>query len=242
MARPKMSVQTSELPPVRVADLGFFVLFSGAIRQGLVKDLGSACFTLLVVLKSHARPSDGRVYLSVAQLVDLTGLSRNTVRAGLKKLEEKQLVQVVEDGKNSTRRYFIIDHFAWKKLGSGSTTDALEALERGFEPDGTSSIRYVPRSSTTDRQQLQAWLEEDQMPTSPNVAVIHQEVGRQVVQQQVVQQQVVHQQVVHQHIHIHPHSLDEGTAETAVESYSAPFLRESTVLRELVARAVTDQE
>lgn len=237
-----MSVKTSGLQQVRVADLGFFVLFSGAIRQGLVKDLGASCFTVLVVLKSHARTTDGRVYMSVNQLVDLTGLARGTVRSALKKLEEKQLIQVVEDGKNSMRRYFIIDQFTWKMMGSGTTADVLEALESGFKPDGTSSIRYVPRSSTTDRQQLQAWLEEGQMPTSPNVAVIHQEVGRQVVQQQVVQQQVVHQQVVHQHIHIHPHSLDEGTAETAVKNYSAPFLRESSVLRDLVARSMTDPE
>jgi hypothetical protein len=241
MPRAKTQLQ-HQSAQARVADLGFFVLFSGAIRQGLVKKLGSSCFTVLIVLKSQARQSDGRVYLSVAQLEELTGLARNTVRSGLKKLEQEQLIQVVEDGKNSTRRYFIIDHFAWKKLGNGSTTDALEALERGFEPDGTSSIRYVPRSSTTDRQQLQAWLEENQMPTSPNVAVIHQDVGRQVIQQQVVQQQVVQQQVVVQHIHIHPPNTEEATAQMTVEGYNAPFLRESTVLRELIARAVSDQE
>jgi DNA-binding transcriptional ArsR family regulator len=234
MKRPTAITTQLDLP-IRVADLSFFVLFSGAIRQGLVSDLGATCFTVLVVLKSHARTSDGRVYLSVSQLASLTGLAPNTVRAALKKLEQKQLVQVVEEGKTATRRYFIIDQFAWKKL-DGSVTDALEALEDGLS-DGRSSVRYVPRSSTLDRQQLQAWLEANQVPTSPNVAVVHQEVQRQVVQQQVVQQQVVQQQVV-QHIHIHPPGTGEASAEAAVE-YTAPFLRESRVLkaRELVQPA-----
>ena len=214
--------------PMRVADLSFFVMFSGAIRQGLAAELGATCFTVLVVLKSHARPSDGRVYLSVAQLASLTGLAPNTVRAALKKLEQKQLVQVVEEGKTATRRYFIIDQFAWKKLGTGSVTDGLEALQDGLN-DGISSVRYVPRSSTMDRQQLQAWLEANQVPTSPNIAVVHQEVQRQVVQQQVVQQQVVQQQVV-QHFHIHPPGTDDASAEASVE-YAAPFLRESRVLK-----------
>ena len=204
--------------PMRVADLSFFVMFSGAIRQGLAAELGATCFTVLVVLKSHARPSDGRVYLSVAQLASLTGLAPNTVRAALKKLEQKQLVQVVEEGKTATRRYFIIDQFAWKKLGTGSVTDGLEALQDGLN-DGISSVRYVPRSSTMDRQQLQAWLEANQVPTSPNIAVVHQEVQRQVVQQQVVQ-----------HFHIHPPGTDDASAEASVE-YAAPFLRESRVLK-----------
>lgn len=223
--------------PMRVADLSFFVMFSGAIRQGLAAELGATCFTVLVVLKSHARPSDGRVYLSVSQLASLTGLAPNTVRAALKKLEQKQLVQVVEEGKTATRRYFIIDQFAWKKLGSGSVTDALESLEDGLS-DGTSSVRYVPRSSTMDRQQLQAWLEANQAPTSPNVSVVHQEVQRQVVQQQVVQQQVVQQQVV-QHFHIHPPGTDDATAEAAVE-FTAPFLRESRILKAQLTQGVTE--
>ena len=222
---------TRQLPlPMRVYDGSFFISYAGAIKQGLVRDVGPLPFCVLVVLKAHARPTDGRIYMSLGDLASITGMSVSTIRRALRTLEEAQLIQVVQSGETSRRRYFIVDRFRWKQLGEGSTTDAREALESG-QHDGESSVLYVGRTATSDQHQLQAWMTANEVPLSPNVQVIAQKVERQFVQTQQVATQVVQ----HQHNHFHgitPESVEALTEAVAEKlELQAPFLRTSPVLK-----------
>jgi len=219
-----------QLPlPIRVYDSSFFISYAGAIKQGIVREIGVVPFCLVTVLKAHARPSDGRIYMSLGDLSSVTGMSVSTIRRALRTLEEKQLIQVVQSGETSRRRYFIVDRFRWK-YGENSTTDALEALESG-QHDGESSVVYVGRTATSDQHQLQAWMTANEVPMSPNVQVIAQKVERQFVQTQQVATQVVQ----HQHNHFHgitPESVEALTEAVAEKlELQAPFLRTSPVLK-----------
>jgi hypothetical protein len=238
----KPAVRQLDLP-IRVADNSFFILFGGAIRQGLVRDIGPTSFTVLVVLKANARPTDGRVYLSVGDISKVTGMAANTVRKALKTLEDQQLIQVVQTGETARRRYFIVDYFRWKKLGDGSVTDALEALEAGHQ-DGVSSVVYVPRSSAIDQQQLQAWMTANAVPLSPNVQVVAQKVERQVVVNQQVHNQQVHNQQVHNHFHgLTAETVDamaDAVVAKATVKLEAPFLQNSRLLASKLTQTVTE--
>lgn len=235
---------TRQLPlPIRVHDSSFFISYAGAIKQGLVRDVGPAAFCILVVLKAHARPTDGRIYMSVGDISKVTGMAANTVRKALKTLEEAQLVQVVQSGETARRRYFIVDRFKWKRLGEGSVTDALESLEAG-DQDGVSSVVYVPRSSASDQQQLQAWMEANAVPLSPNVQVVAQKVERQFVQTQQVTNQLVAKQEVHNHFHgLTPETVDamaDAVVAKASVKLEAPFLQNSRLLASKLAQEVTE--
>lgn len=179
--------------PARAADLTFFYMFSAEIQRGLVARLGTSAFAVWVVLRSYARVVDGRVYLSLSDLHKATGLSINTIRQAITKLEGEKLVQVVMDGKQK-RRYFVVDLVPFKTVQDEDLTSALEALDRG-EQDGTVALRYVPKTATRDRQEVQSWIQGGFAPTSPNV-------------QLVGAQTVLHQHVEHQHVHLHVHPPD----------------------------------
>jgi DNA-binding MarR family transcriptional regulator len=184
--------------PMRAADLSFFLMFSAEIQRGLVARLGASAFSVWIVLRSFARVVDGRVYQSLSDLHRTTGMSVNTIRNAISKLEEEKLVQVVTDGKQR-RRYFVVDLVPFKTLrGDAALTEALEALDKG-ENDGTVALRYVPKTNQRDRQEVEHWLKGGLAPSSPNV-------------QLVGSQTVVHQHVEHQHVHLHVHPTEEGSS------------------------------
>lgn len=184
--------------PMRAADLSFFLMFSAEIQRGLVARLGASAFSVWIVLRSFARVVDGRVYQSLSDLHRSTGMSVNTIRNAISKLEEEKLVQVVTDGKQR-RRYFVVDLVPFKTLRENAAlTEALEALDKG-ENDGTVALRYVPKTNQRDRQEVEHWLKGGLAPSSPNV-------------QLVGSQTVVHQHVEHQHVHLHVHPTEEGSS------------------------------
>lgn len=204
--------------PARAADLTFFYMFSAEIQRGLVARLGTAAFSVWVVLRSYARLVDGRVYLSLSDLHKATGLSINTIRAAITKLETEQLVQVVVEGKQK-RRYFVVDLVPFKAVEGEDLTAAVEQLERG-ENDGRIALRYVPKTASRDRQEVAHWVRGGTAPSSPNV-------------QLVGEQKIIHQHVEHQHVHVHVH----GTAAPSSQDELAPFVQ--SVLEKV--RATTEQ-
>lgn len=181
--------------PVHASDLTFFYMFSAEIQRGLVARLGTSAFAVWVVLRSYARVVDGRVYLSLSDLHKATGLSVNTIRQAIAKLEGEKLVQVVMDGKQK-RRYFVVDLVPFKTIQNEDMTTALEALDKG-ERDGLVAVRYVPKTASRDRQEVQTWMQGGFAPSSPNV-------------QLVGAQTVLHQHVEHQHVHVHVHPTDSA--------------------------------
>lgn len=184
--------------PVHASDLTFFYMFSAEIQRGLVARLGTSAFAVWVVLRSYARLADGRVYLSLSDLHKATGLSVNTIRQAITKLEDEKLVQVMLDGKQK-RRYFVVDLVPFKTVQNEDLTTAMEALDRG-EKDGMVAVRYVPKTASRDRQEVQTWMQGGFAPSSPNV-------------QLVGSQTVLHQHVEHQHVHVHVHPPEGDQAD-----------------------------
>ena len=158
--------------PIRTADLSFFYMFSAGIQRGIVKELGVSAFSVWVVLRAYARLSDGRVYLSLSDIHEVTGLAITTIRTAISKLETRKLIQVVTEGKQR-RRYFVIDLVPFKNVENEAQTEALEALREG-QSDGEFAVRYVPKTATRDRQEIAHFLEGGSAPGSPNIQLIGQ--------------------------------------------------------------------
>jgi len=166
--------------PLRAVDLSFFQMFSQQIKAGLIAEIGTSAFAVFVVVKAHARVQDGRSYVTQAAIEKATGLAPATVRRAIQLLEERSLLQVVEDGRK--RRYFVLEHLPFVDVQAGDdATTPLERLELG-QHDGKVMVRYVPARVVEDRQQIAGWAKEGLQMNSPNIQVV----GQQVVAQQIV--------------------------------------------------------
>lgn len=177
--------------PLHAGSLQFFSMFSAEIKTGrLVPRLGATAFTVWVVLRAFAELETGRVYLSLSDIHNATGLGIGTIRRAITKLEEERLIQVVQEGQQR-RRYFVVDLLPFKTVREQDHQGALEALAQG-ENDGVVALRYVPQTARKDRDQVATFLRGGSMPTSPHVQVVGE-------------QKIIHQHVEHQHVHVHVH-------------------------------------
>lgn len=184
--------------PLFSASLHFFTMFSQQIRSGyLIPKIGPSAFSILILLRSHADLETGRIYLSLSQIEELTGMANMTIRKAIKTLEDEGLVRIVSDSNSKKRRYFVIDLVPFKN-SEGDPQRAAAALLEGEKPDGLLAVPYVPNAAAGDRKAISRFLKDGSLPLAGNIQVVE---GQAVVAQTVNQQAVANQTVAHQTVH-----------------------------------------
>lgn len=198
--------------PLYAASLHFFTMFSAGIRSGdLIPKLGAPAFTVYVALRAHADFETGRVYLSLADLQRVTGMALMTIRRAIKKLEDENLLRVVQEESAKRRRYFVVDIVSYTDTGTDPQAAVRGLLDGVADPVGELAVTYVPAQVAKNRQAIQRFLEDGTL-TSPHVQLV----GQQVINQQVVGQQLVVNQTVQIHLH--------GGEQPAANAPPAPFI------------------
>lgn len=154
MTRPKKELQLNS--PVYQANLSWFLMFSEEIQNNLVAKLTPNVFSVWVTLRACAELATGIVRLSTTDLQTKTGLSRKTVLKAIQRLSDENYIQICSEGKQK-RRFFVVDVIKYHEVADKS------AETRSL------SLRYVPKTSARDREEVAGFLQTGAGPTNPNV-------------------------------------------------------------------------
>lgn len=171
LARVAAKPRQLELPhtPTYMGNLSYFLTFSQAINQGLCREVGITAFGVWIVLRAHANLQTGKVFLSLRDIHEITGLAVGTIRTAIDRLATHRLLEIVSEGPQR-RRYFVLDLLSFKMVENSDPVAAADELEGG-QPDRQLAVRYVPARASSDRREIEHWMATGASPQTPNVLV-----------------------------------------------------------------------